>query len=123
MSAKRSSDAGFSLIEVLTALVVFSIAAVGVTQLISQSVRSASLLETRTLANFVAHNQLVEISSIDDYDRLPREGEADMLGRVFDWERDIVRTPQPGIVRITVTVREEDSEQIVATLSAFRRQS
>ncbi|MBC6412844.1 MAG: type II secretion system minor pseudopilin GspI, partial [Hyphomonadaceae bacterium] len=59
MTKSPKKDRGFTLIEVLAALIVFSIAILGLSQAGSQSVRSVGVLENRMLAGIVADNVLV----------------------------------------------------------------
>ena len=54
----RGRDHGFTLLEVMVALVIFSICAATLIQQSGRNTRQSMMLETRTQANWIAENQL-----------------------------------------------------------------
>jgi len=54
----KSRDRGFTLLEVMVALVIFSICAATLIQQSGRNTRQSMILETRTQANWIAENQL-----------------------------------------------------------------
>ena len=119
-------DDGFTLVEVLAALAVFSLAAIGLIQVTSQSVRTADALETRFGARVVASNILADVLVAPE----PlRDGSASgtetELSREFAWTRAVVAAPvgEADTVMITVLVRDVSSGQQLAEVSAMRQRT
>ena len=54
------SEAGFTLVEVLAALLIFSFAIIGLTHSGTESVRAITILEHKTYAGIVADNRIVQ---------------------------------------------------------------
>lgn len=103
---------GFTLIEVLVALV---IVALGVGALAAALVSAASgteRLRSRTLAEWVATNRIIETRLEPEFPAVGRrEGEVLQGNRRWRWEERIERTNVDGIVQIVVSVREADSAE------------
>lgn len=98
---------GFTLVEVLAALVIFSIAIVGLSQAGSQSVAHTDRLTDKTYAGFIADNQLVLARM-----RIPQirseSGEETMGGRDYDWRLDTLETEQTGLFELRISVLDGD---------------
>lgn len=111
-------DAGFTLIEVLAALMVFSVAIVGLTRAGTESSRAAAALETRMIAGIVADNQL---SLARNEAIIPgnRSGTTEQLSREFSYNIEAEGTEVAGLLRLTIQVREAGEDQIVAERIAF----
>ena len=114
-----SSELGFSLFESMIALAVFSLAALSCLTLITQNTRSASYLEARNLAGFVAENLMVETRLETILNTSDTAGTAQMAGKSFEWERLVSGTGEGGLKRITIRVREEEGSQTLAVLNGF----
>jgi general secretion pathway protein I len=101
---------GFTLIEVLVALV---IVAVGVGALASALVSAASgteRLRSRTLAEWVATNRIIETRLAAEFPPIGRsEGESVQGNRRWLWQQEIERTALDGVVQIAVSVRDAES--------------
>lgn len=95
---------GFTLLELLVALGVFSLAALALVNLTSESVRSQARVETRALGGIVADNLAVE-ASIGPVPPLGRtDGSLGLAGREWRWTREVAGTDDPDIRRVTVEV-------------------
>ena len=119
---RRSSQSGFSLVEVLAALAVFSIAAIGLSQSTGEATRGAGHMEARFLAGIVADNQLVE-AMIDPAPLRPgaATGTEIQRGRTFNWTRLIAPTSRSDVMSIRLTVTDPETEQVLAELEALKR--
>jgi len=119
MSPAKKQD-GFTLVEVMVALIIFSVAIVGLTHSGTESVRAVSVLQSKTFAGIVADNQLV-------YARLRplktgvETGEEQAGERLYQWRTETTETESNDFYRIIVTVKAEDSDQTIISRTAFRR--
>ncbi|WP_017932441.1 type II secretion system minor pseudopilin GspI [Robiginitomaculum antarcticum] len=113
------SDRGFTLTEVLAALVIFSFAILGLTQAAGQSAASAARLKSKSLAAIVADNEIARLD-LTPVSPGSRSGSAMQMGRTFDYVVEASATDAPGFLRIDVTVRELDSEQALIKRTAFK---
>ena len=113
-------SSGFTLIEVLIALVVIALALLALTRTAGIEVRAHDALRERTLAGWVAANVLAET-------RLARappptgrsDGRVEFGGRRWHWARDVQPTPNPQIRRIDVQVFAGEATAASATVSGF----
>jgi general secretion pathway protein I len=116
-----SSEAGFSLLEVVVAIAVFSLGALAVINVLGAGLRSAEADEFRTLASIVAENRLAEAMALTQPPALGlTRGAETALSRWWDWELRVQPSPQPRILRIDVSVRARGGKQTLASLSSFR---
>ncbi len=120
---RPASQSGFTLVEVLAALAVFSIAAIGLSHSAGETTRGASHVEARFLASIVADNQLVE--AITDPAPLPpgaATGTVLQLGRTFNWTRLVAPTNRADVVSVTITVEDPETLQVLARLESLKRE-
>lgn len=119
---RSSSQSGFTLVEVLAALAVFSIAAIGLSQSAGETTRGASHMEARFLAGIVADNHLVEAMRDPQPLRPGAEtGTEIQLGRSFNWTRIVGPTSRDDIVSVSVSVENPETKQVLAKLEALKR--
>ena len=112
------NERGFTLIEVLVALAVFSIAIIGLTRAGSQSAQATSAIESRMIAGIVADNQLI-LSR-----QLParvgtRTGTSEQLSRQFEFEVLTETTELAGLLKMTVRVQEKNRDQVLVERTSF----
>lgn len=118
-SQTRQREEGFTLIEVLAALLIFSVAIIGLTRAGTESVRAISVLQDKSYAGIVADNQLIR-ARIKPIEIGVKTGEESVRGKLYDWRVETSETESQNFYRLIVTVNEEDSEQIIMTRTAFR---
>jgi len=120
-SRSRLLTAGFTLVEVLVALAVLTIALAAVMRALSQSIDTSASLRDRTVAMWVAQNRLATHQVQHDFPSLDTtEGEADMAGRQWRWREQV--TPAPGeadMRQIHIEVRTASGTQPLARLVGF----
>ena len=104
---------GFSLIEVMVALAIFGLAAVALIRLQGVSLASANTLSDRGQAAIVARNQTLE-AWISATPPGPASGTERAGSRDWAWTRQTSAGPDPGSIRIAVSVAG-DSGQIIAS--------
>jgi general secretion pathway protein I len=105
-------DRGFTLIEVLVALAIFSLAALALVKLDSATIRTGEAIERRQIARIVLNNLAVEALT----DPVPpalgqSEGDLSNGGRSWHWRRTVGRAD--GIVRIDLGVADQAGQILV----------
>jgi len=113
-------DGGFSLIEVLASLVIFTIAILGLSHAGTESVRGAAAIEAKTLGSIAADNQLT-LAKFKRIEVGTRRGETTQMGREFDWALTTAETDIAGFFQITVTISDPVNDRVHVTRSAFIR--
>lgn len=121
----RADLRGFTLIEVLVALVVFVAVAMALDSTMGANVTSQVRFEEKTLATWVASNKLVEMQV---YQKWPDTGRQDdetkFAGRDWFIATEVSEGPYPGTRRVDISVGPKstatfDKPNPVATLTAL----
>lgn len=116
-----SDRAGFTLIEMLVALAVFSLAAMALLNLSGENTRSAARVESRTLGGVVAENLAVGAAILPMIGEGTESGDLELAGRRWRWTRAVSATAVAGMLRIDVRVSDADGQAAERTL--FRPQT
>jgi general secretion pathway protein I len=96
---------GFTLLEVLVALLLLSLALVALVRLAGLDARATAQLHEATLAQWVAANVLAETRLRDGFPAVGRSnGESTMGGRRWRWTLEVSATDEPLIRRMDVDV-------------------
>lgn len=113
-------ECGFTLIEIMVALAVFSLAILALLRLETATIRGAAVLDDSLLAGLVARN--IANDAVSDA-RPPVAGRTTGSevngGRAWNWVRQVRATGNSSIVRIDVAVSNR-AGQIVGHTSAIR---
>ena len=113
MTKVRSED-GFTLIEAMVAMVILSIAAVGIIRAAEAHVDTIHGLEKRTAASWVAENTMAEASlGITGADQQA------MLNWNWSARTATTRSDDPDLRQVVVEVRETGSASPMLTLRGF----
>jgi general secretion pathway protein I len=103
---------GFTLIEMIVALAIFSLAALALLRLEGATISSTAVLSDRAVGQIVTRNLAVQVMT--DL-RAPTIGEASgavvNAGRTWTWVRDTKRTDDARIVRIDLAVKDDAGRQ------------
>jgi general secretion pathway protein I len=110
MSPFSGRPRGFTLIEVLVALLIVSLGMLGVIEAVGQAASNSSYLRDKTIAHWVALNRLTEL-------RLQRQppargessGNVEMAGQQWHWESKVIQTEVASMQRIDISVRRKDA--------------
>jgi general secretion pathway protein I len=108
----RSAENGFTLIETLVALAIFSLAALALLRLEGATISSTAMLSDRAVGQIVTHNLAVQVMT--DL-RAPAIGDARgavvNAGRTWTWTRQTKRTDDSRIVRVDIAVKDDAGRQ------------
>ncbi len=115
---------GFTLIEVLVALLVFGMIATAAAQVGSQYISSFERIRDKTLASWIADNRINEVRLQEGLPSV-RETTTDVEYGQFQWQvtTNISATEEASMRRVDISVaryRDGDSDPVpVHTLSGF----
>lgn len=102
---------GFTLIEVLVALAVISVALLASLRAAGQSTSGVEELRSRMLAGWVAENRLAEYRAREEWPALGiRRGTALQGSIEFAWREEITTTPNPAFRRVDIYVHRSAEE-------------
>lgn len=112
---------GMTLLEVMVALAVFAIAALAVMKTASEHLSGLSYLEEKTLATWVAENQLVQLRLEKKWPNQSWvEGQEQMAGQTWHWRYRAVATADSNFKALEMEVRSENkSASPVAFLRTY----
>lgn len=113
-------QAGFSLIEVLMALAILSIAAVASLSLMQSSTRETHHMQERALATLAVEN-LLHMQLINGQPLENRSGQYQLADRDYDWQMVVTPTPDADLQRLSLSVQAHGSQQVLAQIDTFRR--
>lgn len=106
----RKGESGFTLIEMLVALAVFSLAALALIRLQAYTTRNAAELETRVVAQSVVRNRAVEILTDPRPPALGQtSGQVENGGLTWNWTQDAKLTEDQRFVQVDITANENVS--------------
>lgn len=106
MSRPPSRSRGFTLIEVLAALVIIALGMAAVLTTLGSSATTVDYLREKTLAQWIALNQIATARLSGTVPPTGRsDGKVDYAGRSWRWQQQVSNAEVPGLYRIEVSVR------------------
>ena len=115
---------GFTLIEVMVALVVFSVVSVALVKNTTTSLRQSGMIEDRTIAWWLAENEMTSLRMLPRTDdSYPNSGTSrevvEMDDTSWDVETTLEATENDYVRRIVISVYRENQEDAKARLVGF----
>ena len=111
---------GFTLIEVMVALVVATLALVAVMASISQMIDAGTAMRDRTYAAWIAHNKITEMRlanvepEVDD-----TSGQVEFADLDWNWTATVSETGVEFLYRVDVAVSLAGANNIIRTVTGF----
>lgn len=101
------AERGFTLIEIMVALAVFSLAALALIRLEGQTIRSTGILSATLLAQAVARNVAIEaVTDAEPPVRGRSSGVEQNGGRAWTWVREVQPLGDGDVMRVDVSVSD-----------------
>jgi len=118
----KRNEAGLTLIEVLIALAILSIALTAVIKSASQNIQTTLYLQNRMIATWIGTDvtnsiRIGMIKPPDAPDHLLKENQT--LGQHWTWEATLNLTPNPRIKQIMVDVYHQPDNKKLAHLESY----
>ena len=115
---------GFTLVEVMVALAIFTVVAVTLVKTATLSVRHAGLIEDRSTAWWLAENEITRLRLVERTDEnFPRVGtdrtSVDLSSDSWELETRVESTENELVRRITVLAYKAGSDQPIVEVIAF----
>lgn len=108
---------GFTLLEIMVALMLFALGAVSLSKVIGSSALHVDELARRQFAGLLAHNQMLTFQLEG---RLQSDSGKAVQGPFeFTWEMNVNKTDTEEIVRLDLDVYDDPDDAPLSTLSAF----
>lgn len=105
----KAKQAGFTLIEVMVALLIVAVALAALSQTLALMTQQQSGLTERVYASWVAQNRLVELQHSFGRE-IEKQTKTDMLGASWSSELQLDSTAIPGMMRSTLEVKLEGQD-------------
>jgi general secretion pathway protein I len=113
---------GFTLIEVLAALVIVALGMLGVIEAVTQSARNGTYLREKTLAHWIALNVITEKRLQPEPPPVTEaSGDVEFAGQRWRWSMQVTQTQVASLRRMDVSVRPADApdSSALATVTGF----
>lgn len=117
---RRTNNAsrGFTLLEVMIALAIFSVCALTLLQQSGRSARQSSQLETKLIASWLADNEVAQ-AQLDIPNLGTQRRQARFAGRDWEVERETSKTKQANLFQIDILISPSGDQQPAHRVSAY----
>ena len=111
---------GFTLIEVMVALVIAALALVAVMASISQMVDAGTAMRDRTYAVWIAQNKITEMRLANVEPEVSEtSGEVEFAGLEWAWTANVSETGVEFLYRVDVEVTFAGRDEVIRTVTGF----
>jgi general secretion pathway protein I len=111
---------GFTLIEVMVALVIVSLALAGVAASMGQMIDTANTMRDRTFASWIAQNKIAEMRIAGVMPEVGESsGEVDYANMTWAWAANVSETGVENLMKVDVTVSYAGFDDTVRKVTGF----
>lgn len=111
---------GFTLIEVMVALVIVALSLATVSAAISQMADAAISMQQRTYASWIAQNKIAEMRLANTIPEVSEtDGDIVYAGREWLWTATVLETGVENLFRVDVSISLADNDTHIRTVSGF----
>lgn len=112
-----TKQSGLTLLELLVAMAIIGILiAPMVFNLFNSSSKSLASSREMAFASYIAQNHIAQLQLEDDWPSIgTRNGEIDFARQTWKWKQDVVKTTDPNMRRVVVTVSIGDDGSLSMT--------
>lgn len=123
MKSHTTTIAGFTLMEVMVALVILAFAMTGAIKVATTSTKNATYLRDRTLAHWVAMNQAA-MTELEPPDEIATTGTELMGNHEWFWKRKVSNTPDSNVQKVEISVAKSAiNDEIISKLTLYINRS
>ena len=113
-------ERGFTLLEVLIALMVISISLVAIAGEMINMLNAANTMQERTYASWIAHNKVTEMRLANVVPEVSTSsGELDYANREWAWRAVVSETGVENLFRVDVTISNPGGDPIMRPITGF----
>ncbi|MFI3245246.1 MAG: type II secretion system minor pseudopilin GspI [Ferrimonas sp.] len=115
------SARGFTLLEVMVALAIFATAALAIINTATIQLSTTPVLTERTLANYVAHNRLVETALLTPFPALgTTNGDSELAERTWFWRQQVIEASDKNLRMVEVSVAlDRNFDNVLAQVQTY----
>ncbi len=111
---------GFTLLEVLVALMVISISLVAIAGEMISMLNAANTMQERTYASWIGHNKVTEMRLANAVPEVSTSsGELDYANREWAWRAVVSETGVDNLFRVDVTISYPGGDPIMRPITGF----
>lgn len=118
---RNDRAAGFTLLEVMMALSIVSVALVAIIGLMGNYVRNVQGLQERSFAHWVAMNRVVELQLADAWSESSAEKDGVDETSLFpmQWNQIVSETPYEQMRKVEIEVYEQQGDEPLTQLTTY----
>lgn len=111
---------GFTLIEVMVALVIVSLALAGVAASMGQMIDTANTMRDRTFASWIAQNKITEMRIAGVIPEVGESsGDVDFANMSWAWTADVSETGVENLMKVDVAVSYAGFDETIFKVTGF----
>ena len=108
----KNRSRGFTLVEVIVALMIIAVALAAAINAASATVYNAAGLQERTFAHWVAMNKLTELQIMKEWPAPHKtDGSTLMAEHEWFWTMDVIETEDKTVRKVEIAVRANDNDE------------